>query len=136
MKIADLEWMQVGRWHFLLVHTEEGITGLGEGGVHGYPEAIGGVLQAWKPYLLGQDPLRIEHHWQFLYRNSHFRGAVIGSALSALDIALWHIAGKHFDAPAYPFLAGKCGENELPYMHADDESPAAQAADANSQLDH
>src|SRR5436190_1992524 len=84
MKIADLEWMQVGRWHYLLVHTEEGITGLGEGGVHGYPEAIGGVLQAWKPYLLGQDPLRIEHHWQFLYRNSHFRGAVIGSAHAAL----------------------------------------------------
>src|SRR5918911_482977 len=74
MKIADVEWLQVGRWFYVLVHTEEGITGLGEGGVHGYPEAIGGVLQAWKPYLLGQDPLRIEHHWQFLYRNSHVGG--------------------------------------------------------------
>ena len=108
MKIEALEWLQVGRWFYLLVHTEEGITGLGEGGVHGYPEAIGGILESWRPYLLGQDPLRIEHHFQFLYRNSHFRGAVIGSALSALDIALWDIAGKRYDAPAYALMGGRC----------------------------
>ena len=77
MRISGMEWFQVGRWFYLLIHTEEGITGLGEGGIHGYPEAIGGVLQAWQPYLLGKDPLQIEHHWQFLYRNAHFRGAVI-----------------------------------------------------------
>ena len=130
MKIESLEWMQVGRWFYLLVHTEEGITGLGEGGVHGYPEAIGGILQAWQPYLLGQDPLRIEHHWQFLYRNSHFRGAVIGSALSALDIALWDIAGKHYGAPAYALLGGKCRDKVRLYLHVGGETPDALAADA------
>jgi hypothetical protein len=117
MRIEELEWLQVGRWFYLLVHTEEGITGLGEGGVHGYPEAIGGVLQAWRPYLLGKDPLRIEHHWQVLYRNAHFRGAVIGSALSALDIALWDVTGKHFGAPAYQLLGGRCRDRVRLYMH-------------------
>jgi L-alanine-DL-glutamate epimerase-like enolase superfamily enzyme len=50
----------------------------------------------------------IEHHWQYLYRNAHFRGAAVGAALSAIDIALWDIAGKHFEAPAYRLLGGKC----------------------------
>ncbi len=135
MRIADLEWMQVGRWWYLLVHTEEGITGLGEGGVHGYPEAIGGIMDAWKPYLLGKDPLQIEHHWQFLYRNSHFRGAVIGSALSALDIALWDIAGKHFEAPAWQLLGGKCRDKVRLYIHVGGESPDALAADAKRAVD-
>jgi galactonate dehydratase len=130
MKIEALEWMQMGRWFYLLVHTEEGITGLGEGGVHGYPEAIGGVLAAWKPYLLGQDPLRIEHHWQFLYRNAHFRGAVIGSALSALDIALWDIAGKRFGCPSYQLLGGRCREKVRLYLHIGGETAEALAADA------
>jgi galactonate dehydratase len=127
--------MQVGRWWFLLVHTEEGITGLGEAGIHGYPEAVGGIMQAWKPYLVGQDPLKIEHHWQFLYRNSHFRGAVIGSALSALDIALWDIAGKHFQAPAYQLLGGKCRDKVRLYIHVGGESAAALAADAKRAVE-
>ncbi len=58
-------------------------------------------------YLVGQDPLRIEHHWQYLYRSTHFRGAAIMGALSAIDIALWDIAGKHFGVPVYQLLGGK-----------------------------
>ena len=57
--------------------------------------------QKFAPYLVGQDPLRIEHHWQYLYRSTHFRGAAIMGALSAIDIALWDIAGKHFGVPVY-----------------------------------
>jgi galactonate dehydratase len=87
-------------------------------------------MDAWKPYLIGQDPLRMEHHWQFLYRNSHFRGAVIGSALSALDIALWDIAGKRFQAPAYQLLGGKCRDKVRLYIHVHGETPDALAADA------
>jgi galactonate dehydratase len=130
MRIEDVEWIQAGRWLFVLVHTEAGITGLGEAGIHGYPEAIGGIMAAWRPYLVGQDPLRIEHHWQFLYRNSHFRGAVIGAALSALDIALWDLAGKHFETPAYQLLGGRCREKVRLYLHVRGETPDALAADA------
>jgi len=135
MRIAGLEWMQVGRWFYLLVHTEEGITGLGEGGVHGYPEAIGPVLKAWERYLVGQDPLRIEHHWQYLYRNAHFRGAVIGAALSALDIALWDIAGKRYGAPVYQLLGGKCRDKVRQYLHVGGETPDALAADARRAVE-
>ena len=43
VRIADLEWLQVGRWWYVPVHTEEGIDGC--------PETIGGIMQAWKPSL-------------------------------------------------------------------------------------
>jgi galactonate dehydratase len=130
VRIADIEWHQAGRWFFVLVHTENGITGLGEGGVHAYPESVGGILQAWKPYLLGSDPLRIEHHWQYLYRNSHFRGAVIGSAISALDIALWDIAGKYLDSPVYQLLGGRCRNQIRLYTHVDGEDVDTLASGA------
>ncbi|HAL48038.1 MAG TPA: galactokinase, partial [Dehalococcoidia bacterium] len=47
------------------------------------------MIRTCEPYLIGQDPSKIEHHFQFLYRNSHFMGSVINGALSAIDIALW-----------------------------------------------
>ena len=49
------------------------------------------------PALVGQDPARIEHHYQWLYRSSHFMGSVVQGALSAIDIALWDIKGKRLD---------------------------------------
>ena len=55
---------------------------------------------------------------------------MIGSALSALDIALWDIAGKHFEAPAYELLGGKCRDKVRLYMHVGGETPDALAADA------
>jgi galactonate dehydratase len=61
--------------------------------------------------------LRIEHHWQYLYRWSHFRGAAIMGALSAVDIALWDIAGKHFGVPVYQLLGGRCRDRARVYYH-------------------
>ena len=117
MKITDIETLPVGRWLFVRVHTDAGITGLGESGTWGYLEASEQVIKTFKRYLLGEDPLRIEHHWNYLYRCSHFRGAAIMGALSAIDIALWDIAGKHFDAPAYQLLGGKCRDRVRVYAH-------------------
>ena len=48
--------------------------GLGESGAWGYLEASAAAVETFKRYLIGQDPLRIEHHWQYLYRWTHFRG--------------------------------------------------------------
>ena len=64
------------------------------------------VVKSFREYLIGKDPLRIEHHWQVLYRCTHFRGAAIMGALSAVDIALWDIAGKYFGVPVHQ-LAGR-----------------------------
>ena len=110
MKIEQIDTYLVGdRWMYLQIHTDNGLTGLGEAGMWGYPTTAERMIQAWVPYLRGKNPLEIEHHWQFLYRNSQFRGAAVGAALSAIDIALWDIAGKHFGAPAYQLLGGRRG---------------------------
>ncbi|MCZ6635401.1 MAG: galactonate dehydratase [bacterium] len=117
MKITDIQVLPVDRYLFVQVHTDEGIVGLGESGTWGYLLASGQVIEDFKKYLIGQDPLLIEHHWQYLYRNTHFRGAAIMGALSAIDIALWDIAGKYFGVPVYQLLGGKCREKARVYYH-------------------
>ena len=110
LKITDVKTIPVDNYLFVQVQTNAGITGLGESGAWGFLEASEQAVQTFKRYLVGQDPLRIEHHWQYLYRWSHFSGAAIMGALSAIDIALWDIAGKHFGVPCYQLLGGKCRE--------------------------
>ena len=117
MKITDVRTIPVDRYLFVQVETDEGITGLGESGAWGYLEASEKAVETFRRYLVGQDPLRIEHHWQALYRWTHFRGAAIMGALSAIDIALWDIAGKHFGVPAYQLLGGKCRDKARVYYH-------------------
>ena len=117
MKITAIETVPVDRYLFVKVHTDEGITGLGESGSWGYLEASEKAIEKFARYLVGQDPLRIEHHWQYLYRWSHFRGAAIMGALSAIDIALWDIAGKHFGVPVYALLGGKTRDKARVYYH-------------------
>jgi galactonate dehydratase len=117
MKITRIETIPVDRYLFVQVHTDAGITGLGESGAWGYLEASERVVETFSRYLIGEDPLRIEHHWQYLYRWSHFRGAAIMGALSAIDIALWDIAGKHFGVPCYQLMGGKCRDKARVYGH-------------------
>jgi len=117
MKITDVKTIPVDSYLFVQIRTNEGITGLGESGAWGYLEASEKAVETFKTYLIGQDPLRIEHHWQYLYRSSHFSGAAIMGALSAIDIALWDIAGKYFDVPCYQLLGGKCRDKARVYYH-------------------
>ena len=117
MKITDVKVLPVDRYLFVQVYTDAGIVGLGESGAWGYLLASGQVVEDFKEYLIGQDPLRIEHHWQYLYRCTHFRGAAIMGALSAIDIALWDIAGKYFGVPVYQLLGGKCRDKARVYYH-------------------
>jgi len=117
MQITEIETLFLDRYMLVQVHTDEGIIGLGESGAWGYLEASGAAVETFKRYLIGQDPLRIEHHWQYLYRWSHFRGAAIMGALSAIDIALWDIAGKHFGVPCYQLFGGKCRDKVRVYYH-------------------
>ena len=117
MRITDVKVLPIDRYLFVEVHTDEGIVGLGESGAWGYLEASGEVVKSFREYLIGKDPLRIEHHWQVLYRCTHFRGAAIMGALSAVDIALWDIAGKFFGVPVYQLLGGKCRDKARVYGH-------------------
>ena len=126
MKITDIETLFLDRYLLIQVHTDEGIIGLGESGAWGYLEASAAALETFKRYLIGQDPLRIEHHWQYLYRWSHFRGAAIMGALSAVDIALWDIAGKRFGVPCYQLFGGKCRDKVRVYYHVFGETREEQ----------
>jgi galactonate dehydratase len=117
MKIVRVEPILIDRYLFVEVETDSGIVGLGESGAWGYLEASAVVVDKFATYLIGEDPLRIEHHWQYMYRSSHFRGAAIMGAISAIDIALWDIAGKHFGVPVYQLLGGKCRDKARVYYH-------------------
>ena len=117
MKITAVEAIPVDRYLLAQVHTDAGITGLGESGAWGFLEASQAAIEKFGAYLVGQDPLRIEHHWQYMARFSHFRGAAIMGAISAIDIALWDIAGKHFGVPVYQLLGGKTRDKARVYYH-------------------
>jgi galactonate dehydratase len=117
MRITSVEPIFIDRYLFVRVTTDTGIIGLGESGAWGYLEPSAAAVEKFADYLVGRDPLRIEHHWQYLYRWSHFRGAALMGALSAIDIALWDIAGKHFGVPAYQLLGGKVRDKARVYYH-------------------
>ena len=115
MKITELELIPADKYLFLKIHTDEGITGIGEVGIWGYLDAAGAVIDKVKKYLIGENPMKTEHIWQFLYRCLYFRGSVIMSALSAIDIALWDIKGKYLNVPVYELLGGKCRDRVRSY---------------------
>ncbi|MEA2512612.1 MAG: galactonate dehydratase [Thermomicrobiales bacterium] len=93
---------------FVEVRTDAGITGVGEASLEGKTEAVVGAINDVKEYLIGQDPTRIEHHWQTIYRHSFWRGGVvIGSAISGIEQALWDILGKALGVPVYELLGGR-----------------------------
>jgi len=117
MKITKVTPLMLDRYLLVTVETDAGITGIGESGAWGFLEASESAIEKFGRYLVGEDPLRIEHHWQYMYRFSHFRGAAIMGALSAIDIALWDIMGKHFGAPVHQLLGGKVRDKARVYYH-------------------
>jgi len=107
MEIAAVDSVVLGDAHFVQVHTADGLTGVGQSACWGYPAAVHAVVEAFRPYLLGADPRRIEHHWHHLYRMGPFRGSVLTAAVSAIDIALWDLLGKRLGVPVWQLLGGQ-----------------------------
>jgi galactonate dehydratase len=108
LKITKLETFLVKpRWIFLKVHTNAGITGLGEPLLEGRAKTIATAISEIEPYLKGKDPRRVAHHWQAIYRHAFYRGGpILTSALSGIDQALWDIKGKALGVPIYELLGG------------------------------
>jgi galactonate dehydratase len=111
MKITRISPIMADGGHriivFVKVETDQpGLIGWGEATLEGKPRAIAGCIQDMEPMILGQDPRRIEHCWQILYRSGFWRMGVIGlSAISGIDQALWDIKGKDLGVPVYELLA-------------------------------
>lgn len=138
MKIASVEqFFPRHRTRLVRITTDTGLAGWGESTLEGKPESVEGAVRELADYLVGKDPLRIEHHWQHMYRSAFFRGgAILMTALSALDQALWDIAGKHYGVPVYKLLGGAVRDRIRVYAHwgIGNRSEETQAA-ARRRLD-
>jgi galactonate dehydratase len=120
IRITRLETFLVKpRWLFLKVHTDVGLVGLGEPITEGRARTCAAAVEEIAPYLVGQDPRRVVHHWQAIYRHAFYRGGpILTSALSGIDQALWDIKGKALGVPVYELLGGPTRERVRVYAHA------------------
>ncbi|MBO7214248.1 MAG: galactonate dehydratase, partial [Clostridia bacterium] len=119
MKITKLEVIKVKpRWMFLKMYTDKDIVGLGEPVLEGHCNAVEAVIKEFEEYLIGKDPMQIEHHIQALYRGGFYRGGpLMLSAISGIEQAMWDIKGKYYNCPVYEMLGGKCRDKIRMYTH-------------------
>ena len=121
MTITDVKVYLAKEWRtfcFVVVETDEGISGLGEAGITGRELAVQGAIEHFKPLLIGQDPFRSEHLWQLLFRGGFFPAQrILTAAIAAIDIALWDIKGKALGVPVYQLLGGRARDRVLTYNH-------------------
>lgn len=119
MKIAKIEqFYPRHRMRLVKITTDTGIVGWGETTLEGKPKSTWAAVEELTDYFIGKDPLRIEHHWQHVYRSAFFKGGnVLMSALSGIDQALWDIAGKYYDVPSYKLLGGAVRDRIRVYAH-------------------
>ena len=115
LRVRALETFPVwiGERNQLLVKitADDGGFGWGESGLSGRELAVIGALDHFRELLLGEDPFRIAHLWQKLYRSQYFEGGrVLSAALSAIDIALHDLKGKALGVPVYELLGGRVRE--------------------------
>jgi galactonate dehydratase len=104
--------------HIIKIETDEGIHGIGEAGCSTRELGQDGVLKHFREFLIGMDPMRIEHIWQICYRGAYFEGGrIITGTLSAIDIALYDIVGKKLGVPVYQLLGGRAGTESLGSSH-------------------
>lgn len=118
MKITQLEILKVPpSWVWLLIHTDEGLTGIGEPYLENHPESVIAEVRRLEPLLLGKDPRQIEALWLAMYNggNGYKGGPVTMSAISGIDMALWDLAGKSAGLPVYQLLGGACRERVRMY---------------------
>jgi galactonate dehydratase len=95
------------RWLFVRIETTDGVVGWGEGSLEGNSGIVRTAVEQFAEYLVGKDPSRIEDHWQVLTKGGFYRGgAVLASAVSGIDQALWDIAGKTLGVPVHRLLGG------------------------------
>ena len=119
MKIAKIEqFFPRRRMRLVKITTDNGLIGWGETTLEGKPMSTIAAVNELAEYLIGKDPLRIEHHWQHIYRSAFFRGGnVLMSALSGIDQALWDISGKYYQVPTYKLLGGAVRDRICVYAH-------------------
>jgi galactonate dehydratase len=117
---------------FVLLETDEGITGLGETVLKRRSKMVEAGIQALGRYLIGKDPTCIEDHWEKMYRDSFWVGGPMATTpLSAVEIALWDILGQSLGVPIYKLMGGPTRDRVPVYCHcAAGATPEEFAANA------
>ena len=142
MKITDIEPVIVrvnhrGDWVFLLVHTDAGISGLGEASHSGNDALLVATVDVFKRPLIGESPFEIRRIWHQLAHLDD--GRIAHTALSGIEQALWDILGQHLGVPIHTLLGGPLRDRLRLYAninrHVTDRSPEGFARAARQAVD-
>jgi galactonate dehydratase len=105
-------------WVFVKVQTDEGLHGWGEATLEWKTASVVGAIEDCSRFIIGEDPARIEHLWQVMYRQYFWRVRIEGmSAISGIEQALWDIKGKALGVPVYELLGGRVRDRVRVYNH-------------------
>lgn len=108
----------IGETSTVEITTDKGLKGYGAGGYGAAP-----FIEAHlRKLLIGENPLNIERLWDVMWRSTlwYGRAGAVVHAMSAVDIALWDLAGKHFGVPVYQLLGGRTWERVPAYATGND----------------
>ena len=136
-EIVDYELFEVPpRWLFLKIETADGTVGWGEPVIEGRSRTVKtAVEELLDSYLLGENPARIEDHWQTMYRGGFYRGGpILMSAIAGIDQALWDIKGKQLGVPVHELLGGAARSSIRVYQWIGGDRPSDVAAKAETQV--
>ncbi|MBZ0228663.1 MAG: galactonate dehydratase [Bauldia sp.] len=123
MKITAIKTTVVNaemrNWIFVKVETDQdGLYGWGEATLEWKTRAVVGAVEDLAPLLIGRDPRDIEQAVRIMHKHGFWRMGVIGaSAISGIEVALWHILGKDLGVPVWRLLGGKTRERVPVYTH-------------------
>lgn len=136
MRITAIDTFAVApRWLFCRIATDEHIVGWGEPIVEGKADTVAAAVREMADYLIGKDPLRIEDHWQVLFKGGFYRGGpILSSAVAGIDQALWDIAGKAYGVPVHQLLGGPVRDRVRVYAWIGGDRPDEVAAQAKAQV--
>ncbi|MEY4680990.1 MAG: galactonate dehydratase, partial [Pseudomonadota bacterium] len=115
--VVDARWRN---FVFAHVHTDDGISGIGEGSCEFQPQMVAaGIEMLAHRVVVGQSAFQIEKLWQEMFRNEFARGSpYLNSAIGAIEQALWDIVGKALGRPTYDLLGGRIHERLPAYANA------------------
>jgi len=122
MKITEIKSFLLSNprdLHIVKIETDCGIYGVGEAGCSTREYGQDGVLRHFREFLVGMDPMQIEHIWQVLYRSAYYEGGrIITGTIAAIDMALYDIVGKALKVPVYQLLGGACRKRIYGFLTA------------------
>jgi galactonate dehydratase len=124
MKIVAIEThvchARMRNWVFVKVVTDQpGLFGWGEATLEWHTRAVVGAIEDLATLIVGEDPTRIEHLWQMMFRQHfwHGSGIVRATAIAGIDLALWDILGKVANLPCSKLWGGPVRDFVRTYCH-------------------